>query len=109
MASKEQAIVLPQIRIGRIEVPVVGDSPLICRRWSEHAVKAMLDTHMKRAKQAKAEKPALQPVVFREHDAFAFKVLDAKKNVLATQAGFADPKAAMAAARAAMETLAAAP
>ncbi|TAN03708.1 MAG: tryptophan--tRNA ligase [Rhodanobacteraceae bacterium] len=60
------------------------------------------------AKQAKAEKPALQPVVFREHDAFAFKVLDAKKKVLATQAGFADPKAAMAAARAAMETLAAA-
>ena len=56
MASKEQAIVLPQIRIGRIEVPVVGDSPLICRRWSEHAVKAMLDTHMKRAKQAKAAK-----------------------------------------------------
>jgi len=53
----------------------------------------------------RAEKPALQPVVFREADAFAFKVLDAKKTVLATQGGFADPKAAMAAARAAMETL----
>ena len=52
-------------------------------------------------------KSALQPVVFRGEDqAFAFKVLDAKKNVLATQGGFADPKAAMAAAQAAMSALA---
>ena len=60
-----------------------------------------------RTKSAKAGKPALQPVVFREKDAFAFKVLDAKKNVLATQSGFADPKTAMTAARAAMDSLAA--
>ncbi|WP_347261923.1 tryptophan--tRNA ligase [Rudaea sp.] len=57
---------------------------------------------------ARSEKPALQPVVFREADAFAFKVLDAKRNVLKTQGGFADAKAAMAAARAAMETVEAA-
>ena len=54
---------------------------------------------------AKVGKPALQPVVFREADAFAFKVLDAKRNVLKTQSGFADAKAAMAAAREAMEGL----
>jgi len=54
----------------------------------------------------KAEKPALQPVVFREAKAFAFKVLDAKKAVLAEQGGFADPKAAMAAANAAIEKIA---
>jgi tryptophanyl-tRNA synthetase len=54
----------------------------------------------------KAEKPALQPVVFREANAFAFKVLDAKKAVLAEQGGFADPKAAMAAANAAIEKMA---
>ena len=60
---------------------------------------------------AKAEtetrtKAALQPVVFRDEDkAFAFKVLDAKKNVLATQGGFADPKTAMAAAQSAMSAL----
>jgi tryptophanyl-tRNA synthetase len=54
---------------------------------------------------AKAEKPALQPVVFREANAFAFKVLDAKKAVLAEQGGFADPKAAMAAAHAAIEKM----
>ncbi|MFT3791129.1 MAG: tryptophan--tRNA ligase [Rudaea sp.] len=57
---------------------------------------------------ARSEKPALQPVVFREADAFAFKVLDAKRNVLKTQGGFADAKAAMAAAREAMEELPAA-
>jgi len=54
---------------------------------------------------ARAEKPALQPVVFRENDAFAFKVLDAKKTVIATKGGFADPKAAMAAARDVMESM----
>jgi tryptophanyl-tRNA synthetase len=53
----------------------------------------------------KAEKSALQPVVFREADAFAFKVLDLKRNVLKTQGGFADAKAAMAAAREAMESI----
>jgi len=54
----------------------------------------------------RAEKPALQPVVFRGDDhSFAFKVLDAKKNVLATQSGFADPKTALAAAQAAMNGL----
>jgi len=58
-------------------------------------------------KAARAEKPALQPVIFREADAFAFKVLDAKRDVLATQGGFADPKSAMAAAREAMDALAA--
>ena len=52
-----------------------------------------------------AEKPALQPVVFRDGAAFAFKVLDAKKAVLAEKSGFADPKAAMAAAREAMAGL----
>ena len=59
------------------------------------------------AKAARIEKAGLQPVVFRDAEAFAFKVLDAKREVLASQGGFADPKTAMAAARAAMENLAA--
>ena len=50
----------------------------------------------------KLGKPALQPVVFRDGNAFAFKVLDAKKTTLVEKGGFADPKAAMAAAREAM-------
>ena len=56
-------------------------------------------------KAERADKPALQPVVFRDADGFAYKVVDAKKAVLTEQGGFADPKAAMAAARVAMETL----
>jgi len=56
---------------------------------------------------AKAERPALQPLVFREEGAFAFKVQDAAKHVLASGSGFADPKSAMEAAQAAMATLAA--
>jgi len=58
------------------------------------------------AKETRADKPALQPVVFRDADGFAFKVLDGKRDVLATQGGFVDPKTAMAAARAAMVVLA---
>ncbi len=54
---------------------------------------------------AKVGKPTLQPVVFRDGNAFAFKVLDAKKTVACEQGGFADPKTAMAAARAAMAAL----
>jgi tryptophanyl-tRNA synthetase len=55
---------------------------------------------------AREERSVLQPVVFRGDDkAFAYKVLDAKKNVLATQGGFADPKSAMAAAQQAMSSL----
>ncbi|HET7064184.1 MAG TPA: tryptophan--tRNA ligase [Rudaea sp.] len=61
------------------------------------------------AKAAPAERAAVQPVVFRdENQTFAFKVLDSKKAVLATQGGFSDPKAAMAAAREAIEALGAA-
>ena len=56
-------------------------------------------------KKAKSDQPALQPVVFRDAGAFAFKVLDAKKAVLAEQGGFADPKAAMAAAQEAMNSM----
>ena len=57
-------------------------------------------------KAAPAARAAAQPVVFRdENQKFAFKVLDAKKAVLATKSGFADPKAAMAAAREAIEAL----
>jgi len=58
------------------------------------------------SKAKSAEKPALQTVVFRDEDkSFAFKVLDAKKNVLVTKGGFADPKAAKAAAESAMDAL----
>jgi tryptophanyl-tRNA synthetase len=56
-----------------------------------------------------SEKPSLQLVVFRDEDkAFAFKVLDMKKNVVVTKGGFADPKTAREAAQSAMNALTAA-
>lgn len=44
----------PNIRLMR--VTVVGDSPLICNRFSEKAKQQMLDKQMKKAKQAKEAK-----------------------------------------------------
>jgi tryptophanyl-tRNA synthetase len=56
---------------------------------------------------SKTKKPTLQLVVYRDDDKmFAFKVLDAKKNVIATKGGFADPKSAKDAAQSAMDALA---
>ncbi|MDR3389338.1 MAG: tryptophan--tRNA ligase [Rudaea sp.] len=55
------------------------------------------------------DEPSLQFVVFRDEDkAFAFKVLDAKKNVVVTKSGFADPKTARDAAQLAMNAVTAA-
>jgi len=81
--------------------------PLLARLREAVGLRSLRDVASRsvEAKSARAEKPVLQPVVFRENDAFAFKVLDAKKTVIATKGGFIDPKAAMAAAREAMESL----
>jgi hypothetical protein len=59
MATKNpeaQAITLPRLNLQLVNLRVVGDSPLICHAWSEKAKKAMLDTQMKKAKQAKEAK-----------------------------------------------------
>ncbi|MGH8182161.1 MAG: tryptophan--tRNA ligase [Rhodanobacteraceae bacterium] len=93
-AEKARAIAIPRLETLRRAVGL-------------GALRALKPASTK-ANTAKSGEPAMQPVVFRENDAFAFKVLDACKNVLATHAGFADPKAAMAAARAAMDKLASA-
>jgi len=68
---------------------------------------AAVDESHARAESSSSEKPALQMVVFRDDDkAFAFKVLDAKKNVVATKGGFSDPKSAKDAAQSALDALA---
>ncbi len=60
MATSKQAAVemveLKPIDIRRFEITLVGDSPLICHRWSEKAKREMLDKQTKRAKQAKEAK-----------------------------------------------------
>lgn len=56
--TKEQSvgISIPQIRVRRLKVTLIGDSPLICHAWSDKAKKQMLDKQMKKAKSAKEAK-----------------------------------------------------
>lgn len=54
--GKSVAVELPRLNIERVEVTLVGDTPLIMHKWSEKAKKEMLDKQMKRAKTAKAAK-----------------------------------------------------
>jgi hypothetical protein len=48
------AITIPPLTIQRLQLGVVGDSPLIMHRWSEKAKAIMLGRMMKKAKAAKA-------------------------------------------------------
>lgn len=50
------AIEIPPIKIGELEITLIGDSPLITHRWSEKAKKEMLEKQMKVARQAKQAK-----------------------------------------------------
>jgi len=49
-------IELPRLQIQNIGLTIIGDSPLICHRWSDKAKKMMLDKQMKKAKQGKDAK-----------------------------------------------------
>ena len=50
------AIELPRLAIETIEIPIVGDSPLIVHKFSEKAKKQMLDKQMKKASVGKEAK-----------------------------------------------------
>ena len=52
----QQEIVLPQLRLKTIKVKLVGDTPLISHKWSEKAMKMMLDKQMKKAKAGREAK-----------------------------------------------------
>lgn len=54
--NMDVAVELPPLNIQRIDVTLVGDTPLIMHKWSEKAKKEMLDKQMKKAKLAKAAK-----------------------------------------------------
>jgi hypothetical protein len=56
MATKTQAIELPQLRLERITIALVGDSPLISHAWSHKAKELMLAKQMKKAKAGKEAK-----------------------------------------------------
>lgn len=56
--KKESSVLieLPALEIRAMEITLVGDSPLICHKWSEKAKRQMLDKQMKKATQAKEAK-----------------------------------------------------
>jgi len=59
MATKSKEVTrieLPKLEIRRMEVTLVGDSPLVCHKWAEKAKKEMLDKQMKKAKGGKMAK-----------------------------------------------------
>ena len=49
----EREIVLPRLNIQQIEIELIGDSSLICHKWSEKAKKMLLGKQMKQPKQAR--------------------------------------------------------
>lgn len=55
-ARKEVTVTLPPLNIQRMEITLIGDSPLICHKWSDKAKKQMLDKQTKKAKTAKEAK-----------------------------------------------------
>lgn len=52
----EVSIELPPLKLGLMEVTLIGDSPLIVHAWSAKAKREMLDKQMKKAKGAKEAK-----------------------------------------------------
>lgn len=55
-AKNDVAIELPELKIGLMEVTLIGDSPLIVHAWSTKAKRQMLDKQTKAAKGAKEAK-----------------------------------------------------
>jgi hypothetical protein len=53
---QDRNVTLPKLQISTMQITLVGDSPLICHRWSEKARKQILDKHMHKAAEAKGAK-----------------------------------------------------
>ena len=51
---------LPKFDLRTMTIRLVGDTSLICHKWSKKAKQQMLDTHMKKPKQARAAKDPQQ-------------------------------------------------
>lgn len=56
VVDSKVGVAVPPIRLQRMQITLIGDSSLICNRWSEKAKKQMLDKQMKAAKTAKSAK-----------------------------------------------------
>lgn len=51
--KKPVTIEIPEMQIKRLDITLIGDSPLVTHAWSDKAKKMILDKQMKKAKQAK--------------------------------------------------------
>lgn len=56
MTAAPVTIQIPRVEIRRMEIILIGDSPLICHKWSDKAKRMMLDKQMKRATKGKDAK-----------------------------------------------------
>lgn len=56
MTTKEVSFDLPRLKLERIQITLIGRTPLIVHNWSEKAIREMLDKQMKKAKPAKEAK-----------------------------------------------------
>jgi hypothetical protein len=57
MATKKDVVVeIPEVKVKRFKIRIVGDSPFICHAWSEKAKKEMLDNQTGKPKKAKEPK-----------------------------------------------------
>jgi len=56
VTAPSRKIFIPKLEFAVFQVEVVGDSPLICHRWSEKAKQQMRDTQEKKPKAAKEPK-----------------------------------------------------
>lgn len=59
-APKSTAVELPPMNIQTLDIPIIGDSGLICHAWSAKAKKQMLDKQMKKAATGKTAKDPWQ-------------------------------------------------
>lgn len=55
-APAKTGVEIPPLNIQRVEIPIVGDGPLIVHAWSPKARKQMLDKQMKKATAGKTAK-----------------------------------------------------
>lgn len=55
-AQKPEGIVLPELRIGKLALTLIGDSPLVVHAWSLKAKKEMLAKQTKKAKAGRVAK-----------------------------------------------------
>lgn len=55
-AAKQTTVELPTLSISTVNIPIIGDSPLIVHAWSAKAKQILLDSHMQKAKKGREPK-----------------------------------------------------